>query len=231
MSLLAHQDPTVPRTGSSCPGSWHRPSTVALPHAQPCVTVSPSSSSALGKLWSPARQKCCCLQHGPGMAPDTEPSPMLQPSTCKSPGSATLLPLCQPCGCWRAGGEGRLQLPWAPMGPCSRSGHWDHETAARPQPTPVLLLQLLCVPPQHRIPRSAAMQPPRPMPPVPGTFIHPCPTHGSDSEAPLSPSQVRSLPALQRDFNCRHHILPLSHPHPSGPSSSDGPGSSHLEGL
>lgn len=49
-SLLAHQDPTVPRTGSSSPGSWHRPSPVALPHAQPCVTVSPSSSSALGKL-------------------------------------------------------------------------------------------------------------------------------------------------------------------------------------
>lgn len=167
MSLLALQDPTVPRTGSSCPSSWHRPSTVALPHAQPCVTVSLSSSSAMGKLWSPARQKCCYLQNGPGMVPDTEPSLVLQPSTWKSPASATLLPLCQPCGCWRAGGgggEGRLQLPWVPMGPCSRSGHWDHETAARPQPTPVLLLQLLCAPPQHCIPHSAAMQPPQPTP-------------------------------------------------------------------
>lgn len=80
----------------------------------------------------------------------------------KSPASATLLPPCQPCGYWRAaGGEGRLQLPWAPMGPCSRSGHWDHETAARPQPSPALLLQLLCALPALH---PCAMQPPWPMP-------------------------------------------------------------------
>lgn len=36
MSLLAYQDPTLLRTGSSCPGSQHRPSTVAFPYAQAC---------------------------------------------------------------------------------------------------------------------------------------------------------------------------------------------------
>lgn len=115
-------------------------------------TVVPSKAEM---LLSPARPRN-----------DTEPSLVLQPSTWKGPASATLLPLCQPCGCWRAGGggEGRLQLPWAPMRPCSRSGHWDHETAARPQPSPVLLLQLLCAPRQCCIPHSTAMQTPQPMP-------------------------------------------------------------------
>jgi len=43
---LAHQDLTLPRTGSSCPGSRHRLSTTASPHAQPRAMVSLSSSMA-----------------------------------------------------------------------------------------------------------------------------------------------------------------------------------------
>lgn len=116
--FFAHQDSTVPKTGSSCPGSWQRPSTVALPHVQPCVTVSPSISSAMGKLWSPARQKCCCPQHGPGMAPDTEPS------LCSSPahGRAQRAPRCFLSASPAAAGEQEEEkescscpgLPWDP---------------------------------------------------------------------------------------------------------------------
>lgn len=116
MSLLAHQDPTVPRTGLSCPGSWHRPSTVALPHAQSCVTVSSSSSSATGKLWSPARQKCSCPLQGPEITQS--------PLWCSSPahGRAQRVPRCFLCASPVAAGEQEEEE----KGGCSCPGlPWD----------------------------------------------------------------------------------------------------------
>lgn len=56
------------------------------------------------------------------------------------------------------------------------------------------------------------------------------PGSGSEALRPPAASRAVGLPALQREFNCNHHIR-LPHPRPPGPPGSDGPGSSHLEGL
>lgn len=179
----------------------------------------------MGKLVS-SKAEMLLSPAWPRMAPDralpgAPAQHMEEPSECHAASSVLALRLLESSRRRRKaaaalGSHGTLQQVWT-LGSrdCSQ--------------TTALLLQLLCAPPStaslcHAATTANAT--------VPGTFTlfptHPCPTHGS--EAPSSPSQVRSLPALQCDFNCSHHTrLPL--PHPSGPSGSDGPGISHLEGL
>lgn len=107
-------------------------------------------------------------------------------------------------------GGGRLQLPCAPVGPCSRFGHQDQKAAARPSPTPALPLQAPVFP-------HPALDPPmarhgqhchapttanaNPMSPVPRSFhpfslTQPSPAHGSAQ--PCEPQAVAAKPFAPR---------------------------------